>query len=189
MTEIWEWLNVNAVSLGAISTVLTALVACLALAATANDSGRRSRPYVVASLERDPQVAGVANLTISNYGATPAMDVHLHYDDGLPNPTTKDDSLSWYLRDQSKTPLPVLAPGQRVTTLWSTPGSAERVGDPPESCVITVAYKGAGALRRHKAKFLLDTRPFNSLLQLNMPSADQSLQDIATNLKQRNSPS
>ena len=182
MTAIWEWLDANAVPVGAIATVLTALVACVALAATANDSRRRSRPYVVVSLERDPHIAGVANLTLANYGATPAMDVQLQYDDRLPNPAVKDDSLSWYLRDQSKIPLPVLAPGQRVTTVWTTPGSAKRIGDPPESCVVTVVYRGDGSRRRHQAQFMLDTRPFNSLLQLDMPSAEQSLHDIAKHL-------
>lgn len=185
MAEIWEWLNANAVPVGATATVLTALVACLALAATARDSGRRSRPYVVASLERDPHLAEVSNLTIANYGTTPAMDIQLQYDDRLPNPTAKDGTLSWYLRDQSRSPLPLLAPGQRVTTVWSTSGSTDHVGEPPESCVVTVGYRGGGSLRRHKAKFLLDTRPFSSLLQLDMPSAEQSLRDIATNLKGR----
>lgn len=183
MTEIWDWLTANAVPISVIATILTALVACLALAATAGDSRRRSRPYIIASLERDTHLAGVANLTIVNYGSTPAMDVHLEYDGRLPNPVVKDDTLSWYLRDQSKTPFPVLAPGQRVATVWSTPDSAKRIGDPPESCGVTVSYRGGGSPRQHKARFLLDTRPFKSLLQLDMPSAEQSLRDIARNLK------
>ena len=50
MTEWWTWLNTNAAGVSAMAAVTTAFIAVVTMWASAADSRRRSRPYVLVDL-------------------------------------------------------------------------------------------------------------------------------------------
>lgn len=75
----------------ALGAVTTAVIAAWSLKGSRDDSRERSRPVIVAELQRNPLTHGAQSLIVRNYGASVAKDVSVKFDPALPDP---DDSES-----------------------------------------------------------------------------------------------
>jgi hypothetical protein len=72
----------------AIAIIVSAIYAKRTLVAAKNDSRARTRPALVAYLEREPLSHGAILLVIKNFGPSTAVDVRVAFDP--PAPATED---------------------------------------------------------------------------------------------------
>lgn len=166
-TEVWTWLNTNAGGVSALSVALTALIAAGALVATALDSAKRSRPYVVAELMPAEHSTTSIVLVVRNYGQSVARRLTVAFDPAVPG--GDDDALSPRLiARRYKKELGHLSPGQALTNTWVTyvaaPGSSNELvpqWDVPEKCTVTLRYR-RGWWRRYRERFVLETEVIGS---------------------------
>lgn len=144
------WTPERIVAAGAVVQALV-LLAAAAFAASQVREARRLRlaqaqPYVVVSLELDPQSPQLVNLVIANLGTTVAKDISVKFDPSL---TSSMDGLG---RDRRSTWAPLtrgiatLAPGQRLVHLFDSLMSRYAVDapNPGPRHQATVSYSGDG---------------------------------------------
>ena len=155
MSEFWKWVNANAAAVSATAAVVTALVAVVAIRATASDSRRRARPYVIVDLRPDQDhPSGTMDLIIENVGQSAARNLAITFVPPLVISEEKSENLLWWIGERYKTPVPLLAPGQQLANTWRIAHSRledeGKIGPAVTSARVT--YRGAGAqegLLRH----------------------------------------
>lgn len=134
------------------ATVAAAVVAILTLAGARGDSRARTRPVVVATLERELLSHGTLNLVIRNYGATLASDLIVRFDPPLPPPSGLPDADVRKWISESFAGPRQLAPHQSISNVY-------RAGhDDVAPIVVKLTYKAEDGHRYHQ-HFHLDPRP------------------------------
>ena len=136
----------------AVAIVVTAIYARRTLAAAKDDSRARTRPTLVAYLERELLAHGTILLVIKNFGASSATDVRVSFDP--PAPAKEDiaalpesDLWKWVYRRFSD-PVPVWAPG------WSTDNVVRAGQDVLAPFSVVASYLGPDGTR-YEDGFLL----------------------------------
>lgn len=109
-----------AACVSAITTVVTALIAVLALQSTARDSRDRTRPMLVAELWRSTMGSQTQHLVIKNYGASVAREVAVMFDPPLPDTEDTSKSVHW-MNERFREPIPVWAPGAAMSNVYKHP--------------------------------------------------------------------
>lgn len=124
----------------AVSTLLTlaaVLVAVGTLRAARDDSRERSRPVIVAQLQRELLSPGAINLVLRNFGMSVATDVSVRFD---PPPSGIDDlpdSDMWkWLYQAYASPIATWAPG------WSLTNVVRAGHDDIEAFTVVLDYSG-----------------------------------------------
>lgn len=148
MTES-DWIAVGAVAgvvtalftaAMAVAIILTALYAKQTLAATRSDSRARTRPALVAYLERELLSHGVILLILKNFGASAATDVRVTFDPPAPSPADvaalPDSDMTKWLFQRFEAAVPVWAPG------WSTSNVVRAGQDSLEPFTVVLDYVG-----------------------------------------------
>ena len=156
MSEFWTWVNTNAAAVSATAAVVTAFIAVLAIRATASDSRRRTRPYVIVDLRPDQDhPSGTMDLIIENVGQSAARDLVIEFLPPLAISDDKSENLLWWVGERYKAPVPLLAPGQQLTNTWriahSRPEDEGKIG--PVVTSAQVSYRGAGRRKRYSDTF------------------------------------
>ena len=102
----------------AIAIVVTAIYAKRTLVAAKDDSRARTRPALVAYLERELLSHGAILLVIKNFGPSSASDVRVAFDPPAPDiedvAALSDSDMTKWLYQRFAEPVPNWAPG------WST---------------------------------------------------------------------
>ncbi len=148
MTES-DWIAVGAVSgvvtalftaAMAVAIILTAVYAKRTLSASRSDSRARTRPALVAHLERELLSHGTILLVLKNFGASAATDVKVTFDPPAPSAadvaSLPDSDMTKWLYQRFETPVPVWAPG------WSTSNVMRAGQDPLEPFTVVLDYVG-----------------------------------------------
>lgn len=129
----------------AIAIIVTAIYAKRTLVATKDDSRARSRPALVAYLERELLSHGTVLLVIKNFGLSPAGDVQVAFDPPAPSredvAALPDSDMTKWLYQRFADPIPVWAPG------WSTSNIIRAGQDTMQPLVVTAAYNGPDGTR------------------------------------------
>lgn len=159
-----------------------ALIALLAFISTAVDSSRRSRPVMVARLERDPTDTYI-QVVVSNFGGSAARKVRVILPSDFAVGAPSESNLHAYTRDKYKHEIPVWAPQESQRDYYKlivpSPGEAF----PPEIVRATIKYR-TDWLRRHKDTFDLDRRPVEiAVTSSNDGDPRESLKTIAAGMK------
>jgi hypothetical protein len=130
-----------------IATVALALFAMLTLSSAARDSRERTRPYVVAEFRVVPWGYTRLDLVIRNAGATAARDIVVRFDPPFVE-TGKRGSLGDYVARRYSEAIPVLGPGQELTSVLHVDLENPEANDVPEKLVVSVEYSKHAILRR-----------------------------------------
>jgi hypothetical protein len=103
--EVATTVSAIAASLSAVLTTVTAVVAVQTLRAAREDSRARSRPIIIASLQRELLTQGTINLVLRNFGASVATGVTVSFDPGPPadlESLPDGDMRKWLLQTYEK---------------------------------------------------------------------------------------
>lgn len=137
----------------AVAVVVTAFYAQRTLVAAKADSRARSRPVLIAYLERELLSHGTVLLVIKNFGPSSATNVHVTFDPPAPPiealGALPDANMTKWLYQRFATPVPVWAPG------WSTSNVIRAGQDPMPTWVVQVSYFGPNATE-YWDRFVLD---------------------------------
>lgn len=142
---------VTAVFTAAMATaiIVTAIYAKRTLVAAKADSRARTKPALVAHLERELLSHGTILLVIKNFGSSSAADVRIAFDP--PAPAKEDivalpDSDMWkWVYQRFSEPVPVWAPG------WSTSNVIRSGQDPLAPFIVMASYLGPDGTRYEDA--------------------------------------
>jgi hypothetical protein len=125
----------------AIAIIATAIYAKRTLAAAKDDSRARTRPALVAYLERELLSHGAILLVIKNFGPSSATDVRVAFD---PPALAKEDvaalpdsDMKKWLYQRFAESVPIWAPG------WATSNVIRSGQDPLQPFAVTLSYRGA----------------------------------------------
>lgn len=154
--DVWSWLNANAGAVGVIATVLTALIAVLALQQTVRDSRERTRAYVGVEVVPASKSGFSAVLRVVNFGQSVARDVVVSFTQPL-QPRDQQDTIAAVQRRYAGS-LPNLSPGQELKNTWQTWSDRGPLSSAPERCTATVTYRSGQHRRRYTEEFVLDLR-------------------------------
>lgn len=125
----------------AVAIVVTAVYAKRTLMATKDDSRARTRPVLVAYLEREILSHGVILLMIKNFGSSVAVDVQVAFDPPAPSieevATLPDSDMAKWLYQRFEEAVPMWAPG------WSTSNVVRAGQGPLEPFTVVLSYVGA----------------------------------------------
>lgn len=142
--EIWSAAFAGA---SALAAIITATVASVSLMGARRDSRDRSRPLVVASLRKGPAMSfGVVYLVIENTGRSLARDIQVTFTPPLPNYEKTADGqrgvVAPFLRKRYGDPLAILAPGQRLSNVYSyvAEGIDGNVEPMPDQLSVSLEY-------------------------------------------------
>jgi hypothetical protein len=136
--EVATTVSAIAASLSAVLTIVTAVVAIQTLRAARIDSRGRSRPVIIASLQRELLTQGTLNLVIRNFGVSVASNVRVSFD---PMPPSDLDSLpsgdmrKWLFETYEK-PIQTWPPG------WELSNVVRAGHDDIEPFAILIEYCG-----------------------------------------------
>lgn len=125
----------------------------------------QAQPYVVVSLELDPNVRPAVNLVIRNIGTTVARNVHLSFNPPLVSSLDEPGSDIKVTDWRALKGIPSLVPGQTMSTLFDIlitryEGMADGSKYPAET-EVTVTYMGeVGKDKQHSYTYLLDFSVF-----------------------------
>jgi hypothetical protein len=129
----------------AIAIIVTAIYARRTLAAAKDDSRSRTRPALVAFLEREMLSHGAILLVIKNFGPSSATNVRVTFNPPAPGgqdlAALPDSDLTKWLYQRFAEPVPVWAPG------WSTSNVIRAGQDPLDPFTVTLAYLGPDSTR------------------------------------------
>ena len=144
-----DWVAVGAVaavvtaaftSAMAIAIIVTAVYAKHTLTATKDDSRARTRPALVAYLERELLSHGVILLVIKNFGSSVAADVQVAFDPPAPSiedvAALPDSDMTKWLYQRFEDPVPIWAPG------WTTSNVVRAGQDPLAPFTVVLSYVG-----------------------------------------------
>lgn len=137
-----------AATVSAAATVITALIAVLALQSTARDSRDRTRPLLVAELRRSTLGSQTQDLVIKNYGASVARDVTLIFDPPLTETDDISKNVHW-ICERFRRPVSVWAPGTMMSNVYKHPE------ENPGRRTVLISYRGPGR-ERYADKFDID---------------------------------
>lgn len=136
----------------AIAIVVTAIYAKRTLVAAKDDSRARTRPALVAYLERELLSHGAILLVIKNFGPSSAADVRVAFDPPAPGmediAALPDSDMTKWLYLRFAEPVPNWAPG------WSTSNVIRLGQDPLEPFAVTLSYVGPDSTR-YEERFAL----------------------------------
>ncbi|MBB3053541.1 hypothetical protein FHS23_004595 [Prauserella isguenensis] len=131
----------------ALGAVATAGIAGWSLLGARKDSRDRTRPVVVASLKKGPEMSlGVVYLVIENNGQSLARHLEVRFDPPLPDYTHTDDGqqgvVAPVLRKRYGTAITLLAPGHQLKNIYSymSAGSDGNVEPVPAQFTVSVHY-------------------------------------------------
>lgn len=122
----------------AIAVIVTALYAKGTLEATREDSRARTRPVIVAELQRELLSHGTILLVIRNLGASVAKDVSVTFDPPAPDDVDSlpiSDNWGWIYKRFGQ-PITTWSPG------WTTSNVVRAGDDTLNDFVVTVNYAG-----------------------------------------------
>lgn len=126
--SITDWITAGSTlggaAITAVSVVVAAWVGIRTLRQTKRDSISRSRPMVVATLERDPHPTGLsAFLVVENYGQSVAYNVTVTFDPPIHDVGTQSGQPSFVpmLLRRYAEPIANLAPGVALRSIWNIP--------------------------------------------------------------------
>lgn len=149
--------------LSGLAAVTTAAVAIWSLIGARSDSRQRTRPVVIATLQKGPSTShGVIYLTIENVGNSVARRTSVTFDPPLPDYETTDDGqpgvVAPFLRRRYSDQLPTLAPRQTLKNVYSyiAVGHQGNVEPMPDQFTVTVTYYDANNKRKYIDLFPLD---------------------------------
>lgn len=151
----------------------------------------QAQPYVVVSLEQDPNVRAAVNLVIRNIGTTVARDVRLSFEPPLVSSLDEPGSDIKVTDWQALKGIPSLVPGQSMSTLFDLlitryEGMAAGSKYPTET-EVTVTYMGeVGKDKQHRYTYLLDFSVFHnghSFGTKNLNDGVEELEKISNVLK------
>lgn len=129
----------------AIAIILSAIYAKRTLLAVKDDSRARSRPALVAFLERELLSHGAILLVIKNFGPSSAADVRVRFDPPAPGredvAALPDSDITKWLYQRFADPVPVWAPG------WSTSNVIRSGQDPLAPFTVALEYLGPDSIR------------------------------------------
>ena len=112
-------LSAIAAGISTLAVIVTAVVAVYALRGSRQDSRERTRPVVVASLQREPLVHGTLNLVLRNYGASAARNLHVHFDPPLPDPSSLPDSdMRKWIAHRYARPVAIFPPATSLSNVY-----------------------------------------------------------------------
>jgi hypothetical protein len=124
----------------AVAIIVTAIYAKRTLAAARDDSRARTRPALVAYLERELLSHGAVLLVIKNFGPSSATDVRVAFD---PPALASDDvaalpdsDMKKWLYQRFAESVPIWAPG------WSTSNVIRSGQDSLQPFAVTLSYRG-----------------------------------------------
>jgi hypothetical protein len=124
-----DWIAIGAVAAAitalftaamAVAIIVTAIYARRTLAAAKDDSRARTRPELVAYLERELLSHGTILLVVKNFGASSATDVRVDFDPPAPSAdevaALPDSDMKKWVYQRCAEPVPVWGPdGRRAT--------------------------------------------------------------------------
>lgn len=129
----------------AIAIIVSAIYAKRTLVAAKNDSRARTRPALVAYLERELLSHGAILLVIKNFGPSTAADVRVAFDPPAPGTedvnALPDSDMTKWLYQRFADPVPIWAPG------WSTSNVVRSGQDPLDPFTVTLSYLGPDSTR------------------------------------------
>ena len=107
-----------AAAVSVLAAVVTAAIVIWALASSASDSGARTRPTLLAELEKGPDGSSVILFVVRNVGPTSAEDVSVSFEPDLPVPgdDVRPTHLSYAARRYADA-IPSLGPGQALSNI------------------------------------------------------------------------
>jgi len=155
----------TAARIGAAAALLQALLLMVAagVAWVQTREARRLRkaqaqPYVLVSLESEPQSPHLVNLIIQNYGSTAARDISVRFEPQLRSSLETaggERADEWSALKQG---VPTLVPGQRLSHLFDSLISRYSNSALQSKYTATVRYKGDGGRRPqdYEYKYELD---------------------------------
>jgi hypothetical protein len=116
-------------------------------------AGRRdqNRAYVVAFLDEAPEMRSVSSLVVQNLGSTAAYDISLKADPPLRS--SMDDGIPIVEVGMVKSGIPMLAPGQKIETLFDS--AISRPDDWETTYAIHLTYRDRWG-ENHTDDFTLD---------------------------------
>ena len=124
----------------AVAIIVTAIYAKRTLAAAKDDSRARTRPTLVAYLERELLSPGTILLVIKNFGPSSAADVRVAFDPPAPSngdvAALPDSDMKKWIYQRFSGPVPVWAPG------WTTSNVIRSGDDPLDSFSVLLSYVG-----------------------------------------------
>ena len=124
----------------AVAIIVTATYAKRTLVAAKDDSRARTRPALVAYLERELLSHGTILLVIKNFGPSSAADVRVAFDPPAPSKdevaALPDSEMKKWLYQRFAGPVPVWATG------WTTSNVIRSGHDPLESFTVSLSYLG-----------------------------------------------
>ena len=148
MTDL-DWIAVGAIAAVvtavftaamAVAIIVTAVYAKRTLAAARDDSRARTRPALVAYLERELLSHGAILLVIKNFGPSSATGVRVVFDPPAPAneevAALPDSDMKKWLYQRFAESVPVWAPG------WSTSNVIRSVRDSLEPFTVNLSYRG-----------------------------------------------
>jgi hypothetical protein len=144
-----DWIAIGAVAAAitalftaamAVAIIVTAIYAKRTLVATREDSRARTRPVLVAYLERELLSPGTILLVVKNFGASTATDVRVDFDPPAPPAdqvaALADSDMKKWLYQRFAVPVPVWGPG------WTTSNVIRSGQDSLEPITVTLSYEG-----------------------------------------------
>lgn len=152
--DLWSWLGSNSAPIGVIATVLTAIIAALALRATVRDSHDRTRAYIAVDLVPASRSGFSAVLRVVNVGQSVARDVQITFTPPL-EPRETGDTLASVHRRYAE-PIANISPGQELKNTWQTWADHGTLSSAPERCTVSVAYRSGDRRRLVTETFVLD---------------------------------
>ncbi|WP_258933385.1 hypothetical protein [Nesterenkonia pannonica] len=183
--QLTGWTIVFA-GLSALSAIVTALIAAFTLSATRADSRERTRPIVVASVERGPKyIDGTTYVVVGNYGQTAARNVDVSWIQEFTIIDDVNDAGSNTARAFKETfehPISLLAPGQKLSAIVRFKRQTiNHYGDSfPDKLDVSVTYDdGRGGKwyhlkkpRQYSDSFILQLDMYDSEIKLDRGSKD-----------------
>lgn len=165
-TSWWDWVLANgpgisavAATLGSGAAIVAAFIGLRSLLRAARDSRDRSRPVMIAQLDRHPDSDMHLRLTIKNVGASLARDVRVTFDPKLPDTSTPQWRYGAYFRRMFADTISTFGPGQELANPWWTHQDVAA----PKTCTVSFAYKDAQG-RTYSDQFVIAIAPFRELL-------------------------
>lgn len=124
----------------AVAIIVTAIYAKRTLVAATDDSRARTRPALVAYLERELLSPGTILLVVKNFGPSSAANVRVAFDPPAPSnddvAALPDSEMKKWLYQRFAAPVPVWAPG------WTTSNVIRSGQDPLDSFTVWLSYLG-----------------------------------------------
>lgn len=165
-TSWWDWVLANgpgisavAAALGAGAAIVAAIIGLRSLLRAARDSRDRSRPVMIAQLDRHPDSDMHLRLTIENVGASLARDVQVTFDPELPDTSTPQWRYGAYFRRMFADSIRTFGPGQELSNPWWTHQDVAA----PDTCTVSFRYRDAQG-RAYSDEFVIAIAPYRELL-------------------------